>query len=70
MKTPESSENPTGRLEHHNPEEVEEIDIMKVIESLEQDVENSIKEMDETNNKKFEEMNQSQKETPKKPRKK
>ena len=55
--TPESSEHTTGRLEYPNPEEVEEIDfkrnIMKVIESLKQDVKNSLKEMDEKNNKKF-----------------
>ena len=65
--TPESSEHTTGRLEYPNPEEVEEIDfkhnIMKVIESLKQDVKNSLKEMDEKNNKKFEEMNKSLKDT-------
>ena len=32
---------------------------MKVIESLNQEVKNSLREMDEKNNKKFEEMNKS-----------
>ena len=36
---------------------------MKVIESLKQDVKNSLKEMDEKNNKKFEEMSKSIKDT-------
>ena len=67
MKTPEPSKHTTGRLEHPNPEEVEEIDfkcnIMNVIESLKQDVKNSLKEMDEKNNKKFEEMSKSIKDT-------
>ena len=40
-----------------------EIDIMKVIESLKQDVKNSLKEMDDKNNKKFEEINKSLKDT-------
>ena len=63
MITPESSEHTTVKLEHSNTEEVEEIDfkhnIMKVVESLKQDVKNSLKEMDEKNNKKFEEMSKS-----------
>ena len=63
MIIPEPSKHTTGRLEHPNPEEVEEIDIMKVIESLKEDVKNSLKEMDEKNNKKFEEMNKSLKDT-------
>ena len=58
-----SSEQTKGRLEHPNPEDVEEIDfkhsIMKVIESLKQEVKNSLKEMDEKNSKKLEEMNES-----------
>ena len=66
MITPESSEHTTGRFEHPNPE-VEEIDfkrnIMKVIQSLKQDVKSSLKEMGEKNNKKFEEMNKSLKDT-------
>ena len=40
-----------------------EIDIMKVIASLKQDVKNSLKEMDDKNNKKFEEINKSLKDT-------
>ena len=48
----------TTRIEHLIPEEIEEVDfkcnIMKVIESLTQDVKNSLKEMDEKDNKKFE----------------
>ena len=63
MITPESSEQATGRLEHPNPEEVEEIDIMKVIESLKQDVKNSLKEMEVKTNKKLEEINKSLKDT-------
>ena len=63
MITPESSEQATGRLEHPNPEEVEEIyfkcNIMKVIETLKQEVKNSLKEMDEKTIKKFEEINNS-----------
>ena len=47
----ESNKHTTGRLQYPNSEEVEEIDlkhnIMKVIESLKQDVKNSLKEMDE-----------------------
>ena len=67
MVTPESSEHATGRHEHPNPEEVEEIDfkrnIMKVRETFKQDVKNSLKEMDEKTNKKIEEMNKSLKDT-------
>ena len=51
MTTPESRYHETRRLKHPIPEEVEEIDfkcnIMEVIETLKQDVENSLKEMDE-----------------------
>ena len=51
MITPESREHTTGRLEHHNSKVVDTIsfkcNIMKVIESLKQDLKNSIKEMDE-----------------------
>ena len=63
MIAPEHGKHTTGRLEHPNPEEVEKIGIMKVIESLKQDVKNSLKEMDENNNKKFEEMNKFLKDT-------
>ena len=42
MITPESSEHTTGRIEHSNTEEVEEIDfkhnIMKILEDIKQDV--------------------------------
>ena len=62
-KTPEPNELTTGGLEQPNPEEVEKIDIMKVIESLKQEMKNSLKEMDEKNNKKFEKMNKSVKDT-------
>ena len=55
--TPQSSEHTTGRFEHPNPEEVEEIDfrhnIMKMVETIKQDVNNSFKEMDEKTNKKL-----------------
>ena len=58
MTTPESSKHETGRLEHPNPEEVEEINFkyntMKVIETLKPDVRNSLKEMKEKTNKKLE----------------
>ncbi|KAK7815479.1 hypothetical protein U0070_005591 [Myodes glareolus] len=67
MITPESSEHARGRLEHPNPEEVEEIDfkcnVMKVLETIKQDVKNSFKEMEEKTNKKVEEMNKSFKDT-------
>ncbi|KAK7800088.1 hypothetical protein U0070_002429 [Myodes glareolus] len=56
-----------GRLEHPNPEEVEEIDckhnMMKVLETIKQDVKNSFKGMDEKTNKKLKEMNKSLKDT-------
>ena len=68
MITPEPSEHTTGRLEHPN-QEIEKIDIMKVIESLKQDVKNSLKEMGEKNYKIFEEMNKSVKDTLGNPRK-
>ena len=57
MLTPEYSKHAPARLEHPNPEKVEEINfkrnIMKVIETLKQDVKNSLKEMDDKINKKF-----------------
>ena len=56
MITAESSEHATGRLEHPNPEEVEEMDfkrnLMKMMETLKQEVKNSLKEMEEKTNKK------------------
>ena len=46
------------RLEHPNQKEVEEIDFrcntMKMLETIKQDVKNSLKEMDEKTNKKLE----------------
>ena len=59
MKTPDPSDPTTEGLEHPNPEEVGKSVIMKAIESLKQDMNNSLKEMDEKYNKKFEEMSKS-----------
>ena len=57
----------TGRLEHPNQKEVEEIDfkhkIMKVFETIKQDVKNSLKEMEEKTKKRLEEMNKFLKDT-------
>ena len=67
MITPESNEHTTGRLEHTNPEEVEEINfkrnLVKMMETLQQEVKNSLKEMEEKTNKKLEEINKSLKHT-------
>ena len=59
--TPESSEHTTGRLEHPHPEEVEKIDIVKVIQSLKQDVKIPLKKW-RKRQKKLEEINKSPKE--------
>ena len=56
MKTPDSNDPTIEGLEHLNPGEVEKSAIMKAIESLKQDMNNSLKELDEKYNKKFEEM--------------
>ena len=56
MKTPDPNNPTIEGLEHLNPEEVEKWAIMKTIESLKQDMNNSLKELDEKYNKKFEEM--------------
>ena len=56
MKTPDPSDPTTEGLEHLNPEEVEKSAIMKAIESLKQDTNNSLKELDEKYNKRIEEM--------------
>ncbi|KAK7800993.1 hypothetical protein U0070_010263 [Myodes glareolus] len=56
MKTPDPKDPTIEGLEHLNPEEVEKSAIMKAIESLKQDMNNSLKELDEKYNKKFEEM--------------
>ena len=55
MKTPDPNNPTIEGLEHLNPE-VEKSAIMKAIESLKQDMNNSLKELDEKYNKKFEEM--------------
>ena len=56
MKPPDPKDPTIEGLEHLNPEEVEKSAIMKAIESLKQDMNNSLKELDEKYNKKFEEM--------------
>ena len=56
MKTPDPKDPTTEGFEHSNPDEVEKSAIMKAIESLKQDMNNSLKELDEKYNKKFEEM--------------
>ena len=56
MKTPDPKDPTTEGLEHLNPEEVEKSAIMKAIESLKHDMNNSLKELDEKYNKNFEEM--------------
>ena len=56
MKTPDPKDPTIEGLEHLNPEEVEKSAIMKAIESLKQDMNNSLKELDEKYNTKFEEM--------------
>ena len=47
MKTPDSNDPTIEGLEHLNPEEVEKSAIMKAIESLKQDMNSSLKELDE-----------------------
>ena len=59
MKTPDPKDPTTEGLEHLNPEEVEKSAIMKAIESLKQGMNNSLKELDEKYNKKFEEISKS-----------
>ena len=53
--TPESCEHTTERLEHSNPEKVEEIDfkcnLMKIMETRKQEVKNSLKEIEEDKQK-------------------
>ncbi|KAK7807248.1 hypothetical protein U0070_003248 [Myodes glareolus] len=56
MKTPDPNDLTKEGLEPLNPEEVEKSAIMKAIESLKQDMNNSLKELDEKYNKKIEEM--------------
>ena len=56
MKSPDPNDPTIEGLEPLNSEEVEKSAIMKAIESLKQDMNNSLKEQDEKYNKKFEEM--------------
>ncbi|KAK7800720.1 hypothetical protein U0070_011240 [Myodes glareolus] len=63
MKSSDPNDPTIEGLEHLNPEEVGKSAIMKAIESLKQDMNNSLKEMDEKYNKKFEEMSKSMNDT-------
>ena len=56
MKAPDPNNPAVEGLEHLNPEEVGKSAIMKAIESLKQDMNNSLKELDEKYIKKIEEM--------------
>ena len=56
MKTPDPNDPTIERLEPLNSEEVGKSAIMKAIESLKQDMNNSLKELDEKYNKRIEEM--------------
>ena len=56
MKTPDTNDPTIECLEPLNSEEAEKNAIMKAIESLKQDMNNSLKELDEKYNKKIEEM--------------
>ena len=47
MKTPDPKDPKTEGLEHLNPEQVEKIAINKAIDSLKQDKNNSLKQLDE-----------------------
>ena len=61
MKSPDPKDPTIEGLEHLNPEEVEKSAIMKAIESLKQDMNNSLKELDEKYKKKFEEISKENK---------
>ena len=71
MVTPESRGHTTGRLDHLNPEDVEENDFkcnfMKMMETFKEGVKNCLKEMEEKANINLEEINKSLKETQEKP---
>ena len=56
MNIPHPNDPTIEGLEHLNPEEVGKSAIMKATESLKQDMNNSLKELDEKYNKKFEEI--------------
>ena len=55
MITPEPSGHTTGRLDHPNPEEIEENDfkcnLRKIMETFKEKMENSLKYMEEKTNK-------------------
>ena len=58
MVTPESSDHTTGRLDHPNSEETEEENAfkcngMKMMETFEEEMKNSLKEMGEKTSKKW-----------------
>ena len=63
MKSPDPNDPTIEGLEPLNSEEAGKNATMKAIESLKQDMNNSLKELDEKYNKKFEEMNKSVNET-------
>ena len=69
-KTPDPNDPTIEGFEQLNPEEVEKSAIMKALEPLKQDMNNSLKELDEKYNKKFEEISKSVNVDPEKPRKK
>ena len=56
MKTPDPNDPTMEGLEPLNSEELEKNAMMKAIESLKQDMNNSLKELDEKYNKRIEEM--------------
>ena len=67
MATPESSGHTTGIPEHPTPADAEEnnlkYNLMKMVETLKEEMKNSLKEMEEKTNKKLEEINKSLNET-------
>ena len=68
MVTPESRSHSTGRLDHPNPEKVEDdfkCNLMKMMETFKEKMKNSLKEMEEKTNKIWKKLMPS----PRKPRK-
>ena len=67
MATPESSGPTKRKPEHPNPEEAKEnilkYNFLKKIESLNEEMKTSLKEMEEKTNKKLKEINKSLKES-------
>ena len=53
MITSETSSHMAGRLDHPNPKETEENGFTRMIESLKEEVKNSLKEMEEKIDKKI-----------------